>query len=525
MKRNDEIEDRLKQELEDSVPDVYENIRKKAEEQKPAANVVPLKKPKAKSKTVWTILSAAAVLIVVITGIFAYLGSADTAAFRVEIDVNPGVILEVNKSKKVTDVITLNEDGKIVLDGMDLKGSNLDVAINALMFSMIKNEYIDEMTNSVLVTLSDSESKNKADFKNEISESIASSLKASSIDGSVVVQTAQRTEELEALSAQYHITVGKAALIRHLIESNKTAFTFEQLAALSVNELNILMSEKQITNEVTVTGSASRRAYIGETAATAIAYAAAGVKQEEVMLHECSIDLDDSVIVYEVEFTANGIDYECEIDALTGEVIQCESEGKEEKPTPSETEPENFGTVSFKTKEEVKTALLEKNGFTASECKNFEMELDYEDGIAKYEVAFIHGGTKYEYEVNAVNGKILSSSFETVVDEPPVAQETEITAAQTESRTSNPESVPTPTEPTAAESEKNVIGFSKAKLIALKHAGLDEKAVKPVVELDRDDGTGTLCYQVEFDYGGYEYEYKIDAYTGNIVDIEKEADD
>ena len=165
-----------------------------------------------------------------------------------------------------------------------------------------------------------------------------------------MVQTAQKTEELEALSARYHITVGKAALIRHLIDSNKTAFTFEQLSALSVNELNVLMSEKDITSEVTVTGSASRKAYIGETAATAIAYAAAGIKKEAVTVYECTIDLDDSMIVYDVEFAADGVEYECEIDALTGTVIQCEVEGSAEKPTQSETVPENSGTVSFKTK-------------------------------------------------------------------------------------------------------------------------------------------------------------------------------
>lgn len=529
MKRYDEIENRLKQELESSVPDVYENIRKKAGEQKLPENVVPLRKPERKNKTVRKLLSAAAVLIVVITGIFAYLSSANASTFHVEIDVNPGVILEINKNKKVTDVITLNEDGKTVLDGMDLKGSNLDVAINALMFSIIKNGYLDEMTNSVLVTLSDSESKNVGNFGNEISESIASTLKASSIDGSVLVQTAQKTEELEALSARYHITVGKATLIRHLIDSNKTAFTFEQLSALSVNELNVLMSEKDITSEVTVTGSASRKAYIGETAATAIAYAAAGIKKEAVTVYECTIDLDDSMIVYDVEFAADGVEYECEIDALTGTVIQCEVEGGAGKPTPSE--PENTGTLRFRTKEEIKAELLEKNSLTASECKNFEIELDYEDGIAKYEVEFVNGDTRYEYEVNAVNGKVISSSFETLAGEIPAAEETAVTAAQTEIRTSASESIPIPTEPTTAfpvtttESGKNVIGINQAKLIALKHAGLDGKAVKASVEPERDDSTGKLCYQVEFNYGGFEYEYKIDAFSGDILDFEKEADD
>ena len=246
-------------------------------------------------------------------------------------------------------------------------------------------------------------------------------------------------------------------------------------------------------------------------------------------MYECTIHLDDSMIVYDVEFAADGVEYECEIDALTGTVIQCEAEGSAEKPTPSE--PENTGTLRFKTKEEIKAAILKKNSLTASECKNFEIELDYEDGIAKYEVEFVNGDTKYEYEVNAVNGKVISSSFETITEQMPAGEETAVTAAQTESRMATSESIPTPTEPTTdlpvttAESAKNVIGIRQAKLIALKHAGLDGKAVKASVEPERDDSTGKLCYQVEFDYGGFEYEYKIDAFSGDILDFEKEADD
>lgn len=42
-------------------------------------------------------------------------------------------------------------------------------------------------------------------------------------------------------------------------------------------------------------------------------------------------------------------------------------------------------------------------------------------------------------------------------------------------------------------------------------------------ELDRDDGM--LIYELEFQSGGYEYNYEINAVTGAILKSEKEWDD
>ena len=60
-----------------------------------------------------------------------------------------------------------------------------------------------------------------------------------------------------------------------------------------------------------------------------------------------------------------------------------------------------------------------------------------------------------------------------------------------------------------------------AKEIALKHAGLNTGAVKNLsVELDLGEGT----YEVEFVTKGIEYDYEIDAYTGEILQTEKDHD-
>ena len=44
--------------------------------------------------------------------------------------------------------------------------------------------------------------------------------------------------------------------------------------------------------------------------------------------------------------------------------------------------------------------------------KFFECKLDKENGVKVYEVEFYYGGYEYEYEVNAVSGKIVKAEKE-----------------------------------------------------------------------------------------------------------------
>ena len=62
----------------------------------------------------------------------------------------------------------------------------------------------------------------------------------------------------------------------------------------------------------------------------------------------------------------------------------------------------------------------------------------------------------------------------------------------------------------------------EAKAIALQDAGLAEADVRDLeVELDRDDGT--VHYDVDFEKGNADYDYDIDAVTGEILRAEKPA--
>ena len=83
-------------------------------------------------------------------GVGYYLQS-NTVASIIYLDVNPGVELTVNRQEKVLSAAPTNEDAVDILDGMELKGTPLDVAMNAIVGSLVKNGYVDELANSILI--------------------------------------------------------------------------------------------------------------------------------------------------------------------------------------------------------------------------------------------------------------------------------------------------------------------------------------------------------------------------------------
>lgn len=78
-------------------------------------------------------------------------------------------------------------------------------------------------------------------------------------------------------------------------------------------------------------------------------------------------------------------------------------------------------------------------------------------------------------------------------------------------------------QPTAAKSNASYIGSSKAGSIALNHAGLKKSQVREF-EVSFDNERGVQVYEVDFEYGRYDYEYEINAVSGKILHYEKSVD-
>ncbi len=67
-------------------------------------------------------------------------------------------------------------------------------------------------------------------------------------------------------------------------------------------------------------------AAVSEARAQAIALEAAGLTQSQVDYFSIHLDRDDGRTVYEIEFRQGRMEYECEIDAATGAILEWDAE-------------------------------------------------------------------------------------------------------------------------------------------------------------------------------------------------------
>ncbi len=288
-------------------------------------------------RTPWytQLAAVAAVMVVVLGGVWGFNSYkiAHSIDSIISLDVNPSIELATNSKERVIGVEAGNEDAVKILGDMDLKGSDIDVALNALIGSLLRNGYIDEAKNSILISVNNKDHEKSEALRQRLLEEISSILESDGIKGAVLSRTAgeDKDDELEELAEKYGISEAKALLIRDICESNPR-YSFEDIVDLNINELNLLTESPNVElAHIQSTGKASDKEYIGRDKAVSLALAAAGVQASEARDIESEMDYESGVMVYEVEFeTADG-EYEFDINALTGDIVKKEVEKKYSK--------------------------------------------------------------------------------------------------------------------------------------------------------------------------------------------------
>lgn len=398
----DPIEAKLKSALQKATPDILDDILEGCDREK--GQVISMEKRK--NKKLSRILSIAAVFVLLIAGVFLYKNfTGSDAAALVSIDVNPSIELEVDADERIIIARALNDDGKKVLSGMKLEGTDLNTGVNAIVGSMLKNGYIDELRNSVLVSVSGDGSIDTAALEAKLMQEVSSALDGA---GAVVAQNLDDIDDdTRKLAERYGISVGKAAFIEKIIELNPT-LKVEELAPLSINELCLLANGKEIGGTL-YSGSTSDKAYIGVERAKSIALSHASLAETAVFDLDCELDYEYGRMVYEVDFDANGAEYEYEIDAKSGDILLFEIERNGTKQQGGSMTQESAGYIGG---EKAKSIALSNAGLTAASVTGLISELDSDDGAAVYEVEFIYGGYEYEYKIDAKSGAIIESDKE-----------------------------------------------------------------------------------------------------------------
>lgn len=241
------------------------------------------------------------------------------------LDVNPSIELKVNEDEDVVEANALNTEAEAVLEGMRLKGMDIDDGVNTIVGSLIKQGYLDELADSILVTVEDNNALRGERLQEELTEEIKEILRAASINAPILAQHVDMESSAKIADA-YDISNGKAALIERILKVNQT-YKEEELAQLSVNDLNLILSNpKNEVTDIVTTGEANEAGYIGREEAKTIALSHAGVTESEVTFLRIEQDQDNGRIEYSVDFTADNKEYDYEIDGYTGQILDYDIE-------------------------------------------------------------------------------------------------------------------------------------------------------------------------------------------------------
>lgn len=422
-----EINERLRQAYSHASPDILDAVLSDCKEQKGRVTVMTTNQ----KKNPWAkrFIGLAACLCLMAGGVFGLQSYRinSTVDTTVSLDVNPSVEIQINRKERVLEVLPLNEDGRTIVGDMDFSGSSLDVTVNALIGSMLRNGYLSELANSILISVDHNDPIRGAELQQRLSAEVNQLLQTDAFSGAVLSQTVVRDANLRQLAERYGITTGKAQLIQEMIEKNPL-HTFEELAPLTINELNLLMKAGQAATKVESVGIASDKAYIGEAKAKDLALNKAGVSAAALSQYEIELDTDKGVMVYDVEFKADGWEYDCEINATTGAIVKFEKEPdrdheehaadvttgatvKAEKNSSGSPAKESASGVSV-SEAKAREVALNHAGVKADDVSGLESKLDRDHGRTVYEVEFKSGGHEYDYEIDAATGAVLKSEKE-----------------------------------------------------------------------------------------------------------------
>lgn len=248
--------------------------------------------------------------------------------------------------------------------------------------------------------------------------------------------------------------------------------------------------------------SSSTASYIGIDAAKEAALAAAGISSDQVSFSSAGLDNKNGTFYYEINFSENGIEYEYDIDAITGVVIEEKKETEsaiEAASQPETSQPSDAvssqaqSSSSAITEEKARSIALSHAGLTEENVSFVKVKKDFDDGISVFEVEFYSSdGVEYQYDINADTGSIINYDQENK------------------------------TSPSAGNSSSSsgTVSEDQAKQSVLERIP-GASAADIYLYLDSDDGR--LEYEGQVIYDNTKYEFKVDAYSGSIIEWEAES--
>ena len=188
-----------------------------------------------------------------------------------------------------------------------------------------------------------------------------------------------------------------------------------------------------------------------------------------------------------------------------------ESAKPETSAAPTEVTPEPSAPAEpeYIEPETAVSAALKHAKVSEKDADVYKARIEELRGTSVYIIGFTAGDADYEYEINALTGKVEGwERLRSVAAEDTV----EAASASENSVTSS----------AAGSNLPELIDVQAAKLTAYSHAGIAEKDAQSVKSALRLDGL-KLVYEIQFSADKYAYDYTVDAVSGDIVSSAKNA--
>ena len=435
----------------------------------------------------------------------------------VTMEINPGVEYVIARNGNVKAVRFLNDDAEKLLEEIELKGQSLKSALS-ITVAAYKAAGLMESNDTVLISF-DKKLSGDAKLKESVSEVVKEALEKTKSVHTVVYADATDNDETAAIAKKYGVSQGKAQLIADA--KKNSSMSEEEIANLPLDELVGLQKD--------VNSTVIDSEYIGILKAKAIALNDSGCAARVEFTEARLIDKGAKYPYYRLVFNDKHTQWTYLVNAVNGDIL------------------EKNEVALFISLEEAKDIALKDAGIKDKpEVKVVftKEELSRNSGRPCWVLEFYTAEFQYSYKIDAKTGEIIF--FDYHID---IRKAKEIALTDAGVYTDNAKITFTVEEYVGGgiktpyfyfvfnndtvqwtyridatlgivleKSEVTLlISLQKAREIALKDAGITDENEATFTKEELNRSTDRPCWILEFYTEKYQYSYKIDAKTGEIV--------
>lgn len=342
-------------------------------------------------KTVMQLAAACVALVLIVGGIFYYRGNLMVDSL-VDLDVNPGIELLTNQKNRVLEAYATNGDGDKVLSGMDLHNVDLQVALNAIVGSMVQQGYMTKDTKGVLVTVQNKDQKKADNLRKLVVKEMEIALSTEDMNAAVFHQViSSQNNNASAFARKNNISLGKAVFVLNLANKARS-LDAKELAKMKISEIAKLVADKNIDIRDIIEYDSDDSLWEN------IADAFEDINEGD----------DDYIVATTQQGTTQAVQVQpTETQAAVAQT-QSQTQAQTQPQTQAQTkaQPQQGGRISA---DKAKAIAFGHAGVSAGQVRELSVEYD-DDGV--YEIDFKVGNKEYDYEIGGTDGSIRKADVE-----------------------------------------------------------------------------------------------------------------